>query len=172
MMANAEERPAAPAGKRIAGVFYRTVHKDNSATPLSAEGCDWRSGRFHIAGQWRVHYLSSAPGTSWKEITKWAGARLERRAFITYAVEARFRRIADLTDPTTRDQLGVTREMLTGGDVTGCQALARRLREAGFEGLLTPSAADSTGINLVIFEDCMLSGSRFGKPAPIRERKG
>jgi RES domain-containing protein len=172
MMANVEEGPESPAGKRVAGVFYRTVHEDYSAKPLSTEGCVRRNGRFHIAGQWRVHYLSSAPETSWKEITKWAGARLERRAFITYAVEARFRRIADLTDPMTRDQLGVTREMLTGEDVTRCHALARRLREAGFEGLLTPSAADSTGINLVIFEDRVLPGSRFGKPEPVRERKG
>lgn len=107
-----------------------------------------------------------------KEITKWAGARLERRAFITYAVEARFRRIADLTEPTTRAQFEVTREMLTGEDVTGCHALARRLREAGFEGLLTPSAADSAGMNLVIFEDRVLPDSRFGKPERIRERKG
>lgn len=172
MVANREGGPRTPAGKRVAGVFYRTVHEDFSANPLSTEGCDRRNGRFHIAGQWRVHYLPGAPETSWKEITKWAGARLERRAFTTYAVEARFRRIADLTDPTTRDRLGATREMLTGEDVTGCHALARRLREAGFEGLLTPSAADPSGINLVIFEDRVLPGSRFGKPEPIRERKG
>jgi RES domain-containing protein len=108
--------------------------------------------------------------TSWKEITKWAGATLERRAFITYTVGVRFARIADLTNRVTCDQFGITPDALVSEDLGPCQALARRLRDEGFEGLLTPSAADPEGINLVIFEDRVLAGSGFGLPQPVREK--
>lgn len=61
---------------------------------------------------------------------------------------------------------------LSGSRETSCcQALARRLLEAGFEGFLTRSAADPGGTNLVIFEDRVLPGSGFGTPQPIREKE-
>jgi RES domain-containing protein len=59
--------------------------------------------------------------------------------------------VLDLTDPRVREALAVTEEDLTRDDLTRCQRLGEAAREAGFEGVLAPSAALAGEAILVVF---------------------
>ena len=63
--------------------------------------------------------------------------------------------VLDLTDPEVRDQPGVTVEELVRDDLRRCQELATMAREAGFEGVLAPSAALDGEITLAVFASAM-----------------
>ncbi len=60
-------------------------------------------------------------------------------------------KVLDLTDPTVRERLGVTEEKLTNDDLSLCQAIAEEARDAGFQGMLAPSAALPGETTLAVF---------------------
>ena len=76
-----------------------------------------------------------------------------------------------LTDPEVRNQLGVSPEELVSDDLRRCQDLAVEAREAGFEGILAPSAAPEGEITLAVFSTAIdkmkAEHSRVQRP-PIR----
>lgn len=49
--------------------------------------------------------------------------------------------VLDLTDPDVARQIGITDDELVADDCTACQRVATEARNAGFDGILAPSAA-------------------------------
>ena len=68
------------------------------------------------------------------------------------SVRVELHKVLDLTDPATLELLGIRREELVSPDWRLTQELGRKIREAGFEAALVPSAATS-GTNLALFLD-------------------
>jgi hypothetical protein len=59
--------------------------------------------------------------------------------------------VLDLTNETLLRELAVTPEELTSGDRRTCQELADLAAEAGFEGVIGPSAAAAKETTLAVF---------------------
>ncbi|MBV9852223.1 MAG: RES family NAD+ phosphorylase [Armatimonadetes bacterium] len=159
----------------FAGICFRNVSQQfaNRHDILSARGSAIAGGRFNFRGTFEVLYLSCDVHTCLEETTKafqrdgFDVAKTLPRTII--GVEVAVSRVLDLTDPTVRRRLGITRASLTGTDwlydqeVLGREAVTqeagRLAREAGFEAILTPSAVSRIGRNLDVFPDRLLSGS-------------
>lgn len=143
---------------------YRLVYRTFVETPLEARA----EGRFNRQGEGVTTYLSLTRDTATREVAKrWGAVGPNPAAYTAFEVPVWLRRVVDLTDPETAGALGVSPETLVGPDLAPCQALASRLRAAGVEGLLTWSAADPGGKNLVIFLDRLDPASSVGPSSQL-----
>lgn len=61
-------------------------------------------------------------------------------------------KVLDLTNPSVRRQLGVSLDDLTSNDYTTTQRIGDWARQQGYNGILAPSARNSGGTNLVVFD--------------------
>jgi len=112
-------------------------------------------GRFHRQGGRPTWYGSSSEGAAWSELSRnphgvdarEAKRRLGRVIFDVAAL--------DLTDPSLRDALGVTLLELTSPEREVCQALADIAADAGFDAVLSPSAALSGATTLAVFGEAI-----------------
>jgi len=151
-------------GRPLRLTGYRLVYHRFAEAPLEARA----EGRFNRQGEGRTTYLSLTRRSAELEVAKrWGTVGANRAAYVEFEVPVRLRRVVDLSDPDTAAALGVSRETLTGPDLTPCQGLATRLRAAGIEGIVTWSAADAEGRNLVIFLDRLDSASSVGPPTGL-----
>ena len=151
-------------GRPLHRTGYRLVYRRFADAPLDARA----EGRFNRQDESRTTYLSLTRRTATLEVAKrWGSVGANRSAYVEFEIPFRLRRIVDLTDPDTAAALGVSRETLTGSDLRECQALAGRLRAEDIEGILTWSAADPEGKNLVIFLDQLDPASSIGPPLTL-----
>ena len=135
------------------------VYRTFTDSPLEARA----EGRFNRQGEGLTTYLSLTPETADREVVKrWGTVDPNLGAYVAFQVPVELHRVVDLTDPDAATDLGVSREVLVGADLMPCQTLARRLRTAGIEGLLTWSSADCEGKNLVVFLDRLDPASSVG----------
>lgn len=142
---------------QLEAACFRAVYRAYRDDPLPSRS---PSGRFHAReGGGSVTYLAASPETAWKEVTeRWAA---DRGAYWMVEVTVRLSRVADLTDSAVQARYGVDQRVLTDPRHERCQQLGQRLREDGFEGLLTFSRADRpSGRQLVVFLDRLGAGSR------------
>lgn len=77
--------------------------------------------------------------------------------YIVGKIRVKLGKVCDLTDEDLLNKLGLTRDQLTADDPSETRALGDLIRDAGFEGVIVPSAAGDFN-NLVIFVD-RLSGA-------------
>lgn len=78
--------------------------------------------------------------------------------------------VLDLTDSRVREAVGLEAGDLTGDDYTSSQTIAAAARDAGFEGVLAPSAALPGRTTLVVFARALDSvypaASQVRQPPP------
>ena len=119
-----------------------------------------RSGRWHRQGQGYAQYLALEPLGAWAELVRYENVRTAERAaeyrrllWLAYVTET------DIADLSTFDRWAACEldPAAAVGDHAVCQDLADDLREAGFRGVLAPSAALSGATNLTLF------GARYEK---------
>ena len=143
------------------------------------DGRDWSlslrtSGRYHCGLDlfppdqvFAALYTSLAP-----EIAIWEMVRRSAARNLAYLqnnvlteIEVSLDRVLDVLAPSS---IGVTRQDLTGSDVSSCQRVAAIARSQGIEGLLVPSAA-LPGRNLVLFPDNLVNPSalRMGRSTAL-----
>lgn len=115
-------------------------------------------GRYNQVDGLGVWYTSSTERGAWAEMFRHWGAE----EISPFEVKRRVGRakvtdlaVLDLTDPEVRRQLGVTKEDLVTDDLRRCQQLAVDAWEAGFEGILAPSAALDGEVTLAVFASAM-----------------
>jgi hypothetical protein len=126
------------------------------------------SGRWHVEGEEYAQYLAPHEDASWAEHVRRYGVRTEdeRRHFRLrlWRMQVIERRIADLSTFDQIEACGLEPARLVDDDHTYCHHLAVALREAGFRGVLAPSAAVPGAVNFTLF------GSRreckVGEPNP------
>lgn len=117
------------------------------------------SGRYHVAGGPGVWYASSQEQAAWAELFRHfvddGVDPFEIRRRIG-AVTVRDLVVLDLTSPDVQGALGVSDDDVTGDAYDATQAIAAAARQAGFEGILAPSAALPARQTLVVFAAGML----------------
>lgn len=152
---------------RYEGKLYRALNPVYAREPLSGRGAELYGGRFNPKGMAAL-YTSLSVMTALREATQ-VGS-LQPTTLVSYdaEIETVFDSRDDaalagegidapgLSDPTWRDQMKATGEART-------QAFARRLRTAGYNGLLVRSfapGATAEDLNLVLWQ--------WGPAAPSR----
>lgn len=157
-------QPVAFAAKliRVVGIEYA-----NREDLVAGHGSLRYGGRYNPKGGFRAIYGSLELDTATAELL--AHHRRQGRPdpeadvfpLVAVSLEADVERLLDLTDAATRRALKVSRSDLVGdwqeaqdlGREALTQAIGRLARAAGYQGLLAPSAARSTGRNIVLFRD-------------------
>lgn len=140
------------------------------------------SGRWNIRGDFHCTYASKAAETALKEsLSSIRKKNLpDEKALPRTLVCIRLKasKALDLTDGTIRQHLRVSHKRMINTDQwttdnyndqqSLTQALGRAAFQVGFEAIIVPSAADSTGTNLVIFPDNLLRSSQLEVVTPVK----
>jgi hypothetical protein len=113
------------------------------------------SGRWQRAGDAPTQYLSMTVEGAWAELIRAEGLRSEAEVALLrmpmWAVEVDVKCIADYGEFEKAEQASFPPEALIDEDFTRCQEEGSRLRAAGFDGVLAPSAALAGTTNLTLF---------------------
>lgn len=158
------------------GMTYRSAAPRYSGDGdiVTGAGSLRMGGRWNPPGSCRTVYASLDPETAMKEALAtfryygWALHGAMPRVF--RALDVRLARVASLRHRRVREHLAPWlkaaldedwRSLQAGGQESTSQALGRAAFELRLEGLLVPSHAKRTGMNLVAFPDNLLPGSRI-----------
>jgi RES domain len=135
----------------ISGVFFRYSSYD---VPLWVRA-NTTDERWHHAGDGATQYVSTTADGAWAELIRnenlHSEADLRLVSMLLWQVEIEQTGIADYRDFKTAEKAGFPPEALIDDDQTACRAEGLRLREAGFTGVLYPSAALPDETSLVLF---------------------
>lgn len=134
----------------------------NYDTPFWA-GNNTRDGRWNTAGEAAVQYLAMEPNGAWAELIRAEGLRSEdevETVRIPIWVAAVNEVVVDYSTFEKAEAAGFAPDALVDDDWIRCQDEGRRLRELGYGGVITPSAALPETMNLVIFGARILWGWR------------
>ncbi len=124
------------------------MHDAGAAVPQQ------ESGRWHREGEGYAQYLSLSAAGAWAELLRYlsihtAELAVEQRRHL-WAVTVVETQIADLARFPSWTAAGLDPSVAVE-DHARSQALARELLEAGYRGLLAPSAALPGAVNLTLF---------------------
>jgi hypothetical protein len=135
--------------RQVSPEFPPLFHSAGALAP------DQESGRWHRRGEGFAQYFSLTAFGSWAEYARYANIRsptqaAEQRRNLWMAF-VRETNIADLRGFAELEACGLDPAMAVARDRKPCQKLADELREAGYHGLLAPSAALGDTVNLTLF---------------------
>lgn len=89
---------------------------------------------------------------------------------VTVSIRATVGRLLDVTDRSIRSSLRLSRKRLVSepwrikqesGDEALTQAFGRVVKQSGLEGMLVPSAASRSGVNLILLPENLLPRSHL-----------
>jgi len=154
--------------RKIRGAFwYRAVTPAYRRSILTMDGAFRWGGRYNEPGEFGALYLSRTKKGCAAEVTRRAAPP---KKYLVGKIKVSLGKVCDLTDPTLRKKLKITKKQLVADDWSETQTLGKLIREAGFEGMIVPSAAGDFN-NLVIFVDRLSGYSRVEleeiKPLPL-----
>lgn len=141
------ERLAGVGARPAVGTWYRMVPRAYRDQAHSDEGSRFRGGRYNPPGKFGGLYLSDSAEACRAELLRHADV-LPDLSLGTFDVS--LSHVLDLTDAAVRQRLGVSHEDLTQDNHSLTREIGEAAFDAGFEGILFPSAA-GPHTNLVIF---------------------
>jgi len=142
--------------RNIGGAFwYRAVYKTRRDSIVTMDGAYLYGGRYNTEMVFGALYLSESPEA--------CAAEMRRRPrtppdYFVGKINVTVQKICDLTDPALLEKLNLEIGNLCEDDWERTQILGNLIRDAGFEGVLVPSAAGNYK-NLVLFLDRFTSES-------------
>ncbi len=136
---------------------YRAVLERFKDNVISTEGNRFYTGRYHLSGEGGILYTSLSKETATKEIERHAPHAMLQDRLVIAKINIRLDKVLDLTQSSTLEILGLTKNDLISSDYSVTHAISMIARQAGFRGLIVPSAT-STGDNLIIFENNLGKG--------------
>jgi len=164
------------AGVKFDGTVFRATNPKYSELPdlISGKGAKLKGSRCNAPGQMRVLHASDSPESALTE----ALATYHRFAIpvpsdlhiVVRAIHVDARSLLDLREGEFRQSIRVSEERLlsidweqenAGGQESVSQAVGRAAAEAGFCGLITPSAAVKDATNTAVFVDRLGSKGRI-----------
>ena len=135
--------------RQVSPEFPPLFHSAGALAP------DQESGRWHRRGEGFAQYFSLTAMGSWAEYARHANIRTpelareqRRNLWLAFVRETK---IADLSGFNQFAACGLDPAMAVDADREPCRLLADELCEAGFRGLLAPSAALPDTVNLTVF---------------------
>jgi RES domain-containing protein len=112
-------------------------------------------GRWHQTGDGPTQYLSVTVEGAWAELIRTEGLRSETEVALLrmpmWVADLDVNRIADYGTFEKADEAGFAPGALIDEDYSRCQEEGGRLRGAGYQGVLAPSAALPGSVNLTLF---------------------
>jgi RES domain-containing protein len=162
-------------GMRLDATAFRAAHPRYAQMPdlVSGVGAMVHGSRWNAPGVLTVLHAAMSPEGALAEVM--AGRRKyglpDKLALplVLRGIGIRLTRVLDLCDGGVRVSLRMSEDRLVGADWEAenragreavTQAVGRAAAEAGFEGLVVPSAADPGARNVVVFVDRLEGGSR------------
>ena len=125
----------------------------NYDTPFWARS-NTRAGRWNIAREASVQYLTMEPNAAWAELIRAEDLRSEadiEMVRMPIWVAAIHEVVVDYSTFQKAEEAGFPPDALIDDDWSRCQEEGRRLRELGFAGVIAPSAALPGTANVTIF---------------------
>ncbi|HEY1052381.1 MAG TPA: RES family NAD+ phosphorylase [Prosthecobacter sp.] len=141
---------------------------------VNGAGALHASGRWNLRGAMRLSYTAMAPGTALAEAlahVTYYGLPLNKalpRALVALRLKAG--RVLDLRDGDVRQALRLSKQTIRhldwradnqAGREAVTQAWGKTFSDAGFEAVIVPSAADSSGTNVLVYPENLHSASQF-----------
>lgn len=112
-------------------------------------------GRWHRVGDGPTQYLSTTVDGAWGELLRAEGLRSEDEVSLVrmpmWVAEVHIQKIVDYGTFERAETAGFPADALIDDDYSRCQEEGIRLRRAGFQGVLAPSAALPGALNLTLF---------------------
>lgn len=138
--------------------LIRVIHVSASPAPLSSRAPE---GRFHtnLEEARRTAYLSFDLATCLKEVRHHLGDLVPLHGMRAVRFQVAASHVVDLTSASECERYGVTLAQLVNENYEVTHQLARRLRGAGVQALVVPSARDSSGKNVVLFLENIANAS-------------
>lgn len=144
--------------RRLSGVWLAYRQVDPRWTPLYRSAGEpaptQESGRSHRQGEGYVQYMSLEPAGAWCELVRREEIRDHHRRRAVrrnlWRITVQEREIADLSNFDAFEECGLD-PGISVGPRAKAQALGVKLREAGYRGVLSPSAALPGTVNLAVF---------------------
>jgi RES domain-containing protein len=171
---------AASVSRHVFRVIEPEYYKDHDI--VSGVGGLRSSGRWNLKKRFRCSYTSDTLETAVRETLAASrrknlpDSRALPRALVCVGVQ--LQQALDLTDGQVRQACRVSEKRMVGERWWSenfhdrealTQALGRAAASVGFEGIVAPSAADRPhGVNVIVFPDNLLVGSRVDVITPIR----
>lgn len=124
---------------------------------LSTEGNRFYTGRYHMSGECGILYTALTEEAAKKEIERHAPRDMLQEKLVMAKINIRLDKVLDLTQSSTLGLLGLSKDVLITSDYSITHAISMLARQAGFRGLIVPSAT-SAGDNLIIFENNLGKG--------------
>jgi hypothetical protein len=144
-------REPTPASIEVTGTFFRYSSYD---VPFWVRA-NTTNERWHLSGDGSMQYLSATTDGAWAELIRNENLRSEPDlslvAMPLWQAKIEQTHIADYHDFDTAERAGFNPEALIHDDQSACQEEGRRLRLAGFAGVLYPSSALPGEENLALF---------------------
>jgi RES domain-containing protein len=140
-----------PASIEVKATFFRYSSYD---VPFWVRA-NTTSERWNAAGEAATQYLSATADGAWAELIRNENLHSEAELSLVqmplWQAQVEQGNIADYRDFETAEAAGFDPMALIADDQIGCRAEGKRLREAGFSGVLYPSAALPGEENLALF---------------------
>lgn len=144
-------REPAPGSTQFDEVAFRYSNYD---TPFWVRP-NSEPGRWHRIGDGATQYLSTTVDGAWAELIRAEELRTEQETALVrmpmWVAEVHVQRIADYGTFERAEAAGFPAGALIDDDYSRCQEEGKRLREAGFQGVVAPSAALPNSLNLTLF---------------------
>jgi RES domain-containing protein len=113
------------------------------------------SGRWHRIDDGPTQYLSTTVEGAWAELIRAEDLRSEQEVALVrmpmWVANVHVQPIADYATFEKSEAAGFSPDALIDDDYSRCQEEGMRLRTAGFQGVLAPSAALPGAVNLTLF---------------------
>lgn len=133
---------------RFEGKLYRYEYPQRASTT-------WDTGPWNVNANHRFTkpgqggaYGSTTPETALAEV-KYHGVEQGR---VEVSRDVTLDNVLDLTSPSVRRRVGVTKAEITSNDYSIPQQIGDEAVRLGYQGILAPSARRKGGINLVSFD--------------------
>ncbi|MFS2223464.1 RHS repeat-associated core domain-containing protein [Pantoea sp. B65] len=139
---------SAPKGRKVNRTVYRFEEPDRMSTTWTTHKWNIKaSHRYTDEGLGGVYGANSSK-TALSEVTHW-NVDLSSRVLISKKVQ--LNNVLDLTNSGVRDKLGVSLKDITGNSYDVTHQIGSWAKAQGYDGILAPSARNSTGSNLISF---------------------
>lgn len=129
-------------------------------TPLWARN-NRDPGRWHVPADGATQYLSLSPDGAWAELARAENLLSDQEVaqirMPIWALRLSQQNLVDYSSFDKAEAAGFLPDALIDDDYTRCQAEGRRLRQRGYAGVVTPSAALPGAANVTLFGRRMLS---------------
>ena len=135
-------------GATYEGTIYRNVNSQYD--PLEMNDYTINSNHRYTKPGTPGLYFSSGEKIVYAELGNYNVDNFSNRT--TYSYDATLNNMLDVSNPKTRDQLGISLGDITGNNYDVTQSIGDYAYSNGYNGIIAPSARADGGVNVIVFD--------------------